>query len=113
MNPMPTLALAALVAAGPVLAQVAGKDARREAVDTLARGEWWTKSFPEGDWRNLKVPRDQTVAFALYTVQDRVLKLTAQLYPLLPEETRTVPRSCASPVSSWRSHHSVSTRPCT
>ncbi|NBB80494.1 MAG: hypothetical protein GVY36_13805 [Verrucomicrobia bacterium] len=34
------------------------------------------------------VPRDETVAFAIYTLHDNVLKLSAQLYPLYPEEKR-------------------------
>ncbi|MCA9064396.1 MAG: hypothetical protein KDA96_15100, partial [Planctomycetaceae bacterium] len=34
--------------------------------------------------------RDQVMAFAMYTHDRGVLKLTAQLYPLLPEEPRTV-----------------------
>jgi arylsulfatase A-like enzyme len=38
----------------------------------------------------MDVPRDQVVAFALYTHDQGVLKLTAQLYPLKPEETRGV-----------------------
>lgn len=36
------------------------------------------------------VPRDQVICFALYTVQDQVLKLSAQFYPLLEGETRDV-----------------------
>lgn len=36
------------------------------------------------------VPRDKVICFALYTVQNNVLKLTAQLYPLEPGEDRTV-----------------------
>ncbi len=35
-------------------------------------------------------PRDKVICFALYTVQNNVLKLTAQLYPLEPGEDRTV-----------------------
>jgi len=34
------------------------------------------------------VPRDQVVAFALYTQQNGILKLVAQLYPLKPGEAR-------------------------
>mgnify|MGYP000545469738 FL=1 len=37
-----------------------------------------------------KVSKDQVIAFALYTVHDRVLKLTAQLYPLDESDPRTV-----------------------
>ncbi len=36
------------------------------------------------------VDSDKVIGFALYTVQDRVLKLSAQLYPLKPDESRTV-----------------------
>ena len=37
-----------------------------------------------------EVSRDQVICFALYTVHDNVLKLTAQLYPLEKGEPRTV-----------------------
>lgn len=37
-----------------------------------------------------KVPRDQVICFALYTVHNHVLKLTAQLYPLEESEPQTV-----------------------
>jgi hypothetical protein len=37
-----------------------------------------------------EVPRDQVICFALYTVQDHVLKLSAQLYPLQAEESREI-----------------------
>ena len=36
------------------------------------------------------VTRDKVICFALYTVQDNILKLTAQLYPLEDGEDRTV-----------------------
>lgn len=37
-----------------------------------------------------EVSRDKVICFALYTVQDNILKLTAQLYPLERGESRTV-----------------------
>ena len=37
-----------------------------------------------------EVPRDEVICFALYTVQDGVLKLSAQLYPLKDDESRDV-----------------------
>lgn len=60
-------------------------------LDSLAVGEWWKKS-PRGQNPPppLDVPRDQVVAFALYTHDRGVLKLTAQLYPLKPGEPRMV-----------------------
>ena len=36
------------------------------------------------------VPRDQVICFTLYTVHDKTLKLTAQLYPLKDSEDRIV-----------------------
>ena len=55
-------------------------------LDSLAVGEWWKKARPRGANAPppMDVPRDQVVAFALYTHDQRVLKLTAQLYPTLP-----------------------------
>ena len=60
-------------------------------LDGLATGEWWTKSA-KGPNRppQMDVPRDEVIAFALYTHENGVLKLTAQLFPLRPEEPRTV-----------------------
>jgi len=37
-----------------------------------------------------EVSRDKVICFALYTVQNNVMKLTAQLYPLKPVEDRNV-----------------------
>ncbi len=59
-------------------------------LDSLAVGEWWKKK-PAGKQPpppSLIVPRDQVVAFAMYTHDRGVLKLTAQLFPLRPEEAR-------------------------
>ena len=66
-------------------------------LELLTTGEWWKrpgnngtplkkgrKSVPP----NLNVPRDEVVAFALYTHQDGVLKLSTQLFPLKPGEKR-------------------------
>ena len=59
-------------------------------LDSLAVGEWWKKPAPKGPNAPppMDVPRDQVVAFALYTHERGVLKLTAQLYPLKPGEPR-------------------------
>jgi len=37
-----------------------------------------------------EVSRDKVICFALYTVQENILKMTAQLYPLKEGEARTV-----------------------
>jgi hypothetical protein len=56
--------------------------------DSLCVNAWWT--CPTNPIIDLKVPRDQVVCFGIYTVHNRILKLSAQLYPLYPEETREV-----------------------
>ena len=56
--------------------------------DSLCVNDWWKR--PTGEIIDLKVPRDQVVCFGIYTVHNRILKLSAQLYPLYPEETREV-----------------------
>lgn len=72
-------------------------------LDSLAVGDWWArkpsaagkgkgKAKAKGGGGSppppMDVPRDQVVAFALYTHDRGVLKLTAQLYPLKPGEAR-------------------------
>lgn len=59
-------------------------------LDNLATGEWWNQKVKKKDLMSLDVPRDQVVAFSLYTVDNATLKLTAQLYPLKDDETRMV-----------------------
>ncbi|HEY2839439.1 MAG TPA: hypothetical protein VGJ26_09830 [Pirellulales bacterium] len=60
------------------------------SLDSLAVGEWWKRPRPKGPNPPppMNPPRDQAVAFALYTHDHGVLKLTAQLYPLRAEEPR-------------------------
>lgn len=70
-------------------------------LDDWATGEWWTKR-PRQQPFSLDVPRQDVIAFALYTVTvdpvsgdagrpgDGTLKLTAQLFPLKPGESRDV-----------------------
>ena len=69
-------------------------------LDSQTTGEWWVSArrpaAPPGGKTpkpvppivELNVPREEVVAFALYTHQNGVLKVTAQLYPLLPDEPR-------------------------
>lgn len=71
-----------------IKAQVSQVIAPFQPVDTLAINDWWNREANE--IINLKVNRDSVVAFGIYTVSNNVLKLSAQLYPLYPEETREV-----------------------
>jgi len=60
-------------------------------LDSLAVGDWWQATRPrQNPPPSLDVPRDQVIAFALYTQDAGVLKLTAQLFPLRPDESRVV-----------------------
>jgi hypothetical protein len=79
------------VGASPALGAAAATPFDREFpnLDSLAVGEWWQATPPrQNPPPSLDVPRDQVVAFALYTHDAGVLKLTAQLFPLRPDEAR-------------------------
>ncbi|NJB85426.1 hypothetical protein GGR26_001171 [Lewinella marina] len=57
-------------------------------LDTLATGEWWKRA--DNPIINLRVDRDSVIAFGAYTVANGTLKLSAQFYPLYPDEDRQV-----------------------
>ncbi|MFT5886246.1 MAG: hypothetical protein ACI9IP_002710 [Arcticibacterium sp.] len=57
-------------------------------IDTLAINDWWNRM--PNPIIDLKVDRQDVVAFGMYTVANETLKLTAQLFPLYPKETRKV-----------------------
>ena len=69
-------------------------------LDGAATGQWWQTAAPPAkkgkNGRKPKrvidtdVPRDQVVAFAVYTHDSGTLKMSAQLYPLKPGEEREV-----------------------
>ena len=56
--------------------------------EKLCTGEWWKTE--KNRILNLHVERDQVIAFALYTHDHGVLKLTAQLFPLYSDESLEV-----------------------
>jgi hypothetical protein len=60
----------------------------KKGEDSLCVNDWWNR--PANPIIDLKVPRDQVICFGIYTLHGGVLKLTAQLYPLFPAETREV-----------------------
>ena len=63
--------------------------AKYPKLDSLATGDWWKATPPkQNPPPPMDVPRDEVVAFALYTQDRGVLKMTAQLYPLKPGEPR-------------------------
>lgn len=56
--------------------------------EKLCSGEWWKKK--SNHILNLHVPRNEVIAFGLYTHDHGELKLTAQLFPLYPKESLEV-----------------------
>ena len=85
------------------------------SLDGWATGQWWTKPSAQGDEVTqpaagkkkkrrrppvpfqINAPRDEVIAFAIYTVTvppskptDSILKLSAQLFPLKPGESNQV-----------------------
>ncbi|MEM7387178.1 MAG: metallophosphoesterase family protein [Verrucomicrobiota bacterium] len=69
-------------------------------LERFSTGEWWKvneaaqKDTPKKrnpkKIINMQVPRDEVVAFAVYTQDAGILKLSTQLFPLLPDEPREV-----------------------
>ena len=59
-----------------------------EKLDTLAVNDWWNRG--DNPIINMKVDRDSVIAFGIYTLSDQTLKLSAQFYPLYPDEPRVV-----------------------
>ncbi len=70
-----------------------------ESLDTIATNDWWNRGANE--IIDVKVDRKNVIAFGAYTVSQGVLKLTAQLFPLYPEETRMV-RLEVQENNSWK-----------
>ena len=59
-----------------------------EKLDTIATNDWWNRA--DNPIIDVRVPREEVIAFGLYTVHNKVLKLSAQLFPLYPKESRDV-----------------------
>uniref|UniRef100_UPI003216B7D9 hypothetical protein n=1 Tax=uncultured Draconibacterium sp. TaxID=1573823 RepID=UPI003216B7D9 len=65
-----------------------------EKLDLYCVNDWWVHNSKMKDNPkkiiDVDVPRDEVICFGMYTVQDKVMKMTAQLFPLYPEESREV-----------------------
>lgn len=68
--------------------QASFKLAPFEKLDTIASNEWWERSA--NPIIDVKVERKDVIAFGIYTLHENTLKLSAQLYPLYPNEPREV-----------------------
>ena len=65
-----------------------------EKLDSYCVNDWWNNAKKVRDSKTkiveVEVPRDQVICFGIYTTQNKVMKITAQLFPLFPKETREV-----------------------
>lgn len=82
------LCVATSASASEVSKKPAYQPAPFEKLDPFTTNDWWNRR--DCHITPVKVERDQVLAFGLYTLARRTLKLTAQLYPLYPDESRTV-----------------------
>ncbi len=71
-------------------------------LDSRAHGAWWKSKPTPRMPMNLDVPRDKVVAFAIYTHDKGVLKLSSQLFPLKPGEPRTVRLRLEDDKGEWQ-----------
>ena len=75
----------------PTSADIFGKEF--PALDNRATADWWKrqgKTNTRKSLLNLDVPRDEVIGFAVYTLDNATLKMTAQLFPLKPGEAMEV-----------------------
>ena len=71
-------------------------------LDSLATGNWW-EAKPNNKYQmKMDVSRDEVVAFALYTHDHGVLKISAQLFPLKPSESQRVRLELQQPDGKWK-----------
>lgn len=91
-TPFCSVALSTLLGVGAVLqaAPPPFPGPRGEGLDSACARDIWEKDSKGFLAQLVKVPRDQVVGFALYTHERGVLKLSAQLYPLKPDEPAEV-----------------------
>lgn len=89
LHRLPLYLLPLIIACQPPSQQEEGYvKAPFENLDSIATNDWWNRA--SNPIINVKVARDSVIAFGAYTVANHTLKLTAQLFPLYPEEPRTV-----------------------
>jgi hypothetical protein len=71
-------------------------------LETMSTGEWWNVKPNNRRTMNMNVERDQVVAFAVYTHDHGTLKLTAQLFPLKPDEAKTTTLEFRDNNGTWQ-----------
>jgi len=70
------------------------KKAPFDGLDTYCVNDWWNHAERIKNDPNkiidVDVPRDEVICFGIYTTQNNTMKMTAQLFPLYPNESREV-----------------------
>ena len=65
-----------------------------EKLDLYCTNDWWNHAREVRDSPGLildvEVPRDEVICFGIYTTHNNIMKMSAQLFPLYPNETREV-----------------------
>jgi len=63
-------------------------------LDLYCVNDWWNHAKQVKDSPNLiidvDVPRNEVICFGIYTTHNNIMKMTAQFFPLYPDETREV-----------------------
>ena len=86
----------------PLIGQELPFGEKFRGLETRASGQWWKQTPTKRMPMDLNVDRDNVIAFALYTHDCAVLKLSAQFFPLMPDEARTVDLQIKQDDDSWR-----------
>ncbi len=86
--------------ANPKSAEIFG--AKFKNLETMAVGEWWKVKPNKRRTMNLNVERDQVCAFAVYTHDHGTLKLTAQMFPLMPDEEKVARLELMQADGTWK-----------
>jgi len=71
-------------------------------LESMSTGQWWKVKPNKRRTLNLNVPRNEVVGFAVYTHDHGVLKLSAQFFPLMPDEARLARLELKRPSGEWQ-----------
>ncbi|MEL7498668.1 MAG: hypothetical protein AAFN77_13760 [Planctomycetota bacterium] len=71
-------------------------------LESMSTGEWWKVKPNKRRSMNLNVPRNEVVAFAVYAHHNGTLKLTAQFFPLMPDEVKVARLEFQQADGSWK-----------
>ena len=82
------LCMLALLILGVSVVPAAAQNRKKKTAAKRATQRRPAEPKGTGTYEEYPVERDEVICFALYTVANKTLKITAQLYPLKPDEDR-------------------------